>query len=653
MVNEKVGVYICHCGGNISDYVDVEAVKKQVENIPGVALAKTMMFTCSDSAQQDIIKDIKDYGLDAIVVASCSPKLHQHTFRKVAERAGLNPYKYVQANIREQVSWAHSNDPKGATEKAIGVVRGAISRARLSVELEPIEIESYSAVLIIGAGVSGLRAALAFSQLGINVYIIEKSPFVGGRIVQWSNLYPAGSEGESVLSDLIAEIKRRDNITIFTNAELVEKSGCVGNFSAKIKIYPRFVIKNSDHFLEAIQKCPVEFPDDFNFGLTKKKAIYKPYENAYPELPAIDREKCNKCGECAKVCGDAIDLNQKENFIALKVGTILVTTGFDPYTPKVGEFGYGTSRNIITLQELERILAMNRQQNDFVFGNQKINNIAFIYCVGSRQKKEEGKKVNEYCSRYCCTAAIFTSLDLIKRFPYLNIYHLFRDIRTYGKNELFYDDASKKGIVFIKYDENDPPTVILKNGSLEVSVNDVLTDRENLELQVDLVVLVTGMVPRSNGGLSGILKIPTGRDGFFNEIHPKLKPVETVIGGIYISGTSQGPKNVQESVSSALSAVSKASSLLIKGKVELEPNIASVDENLCIWCGKCLEACPYEAIAKISNGEKEIAYVMRGICKGCGACAPVCPTDAIQIMGYTDSEIMENINSMINKAGDA
>jgi heterodisulfide reductase subunit A len=651
MVNEKIGVYICHCGGNISDYVDVEAVKKAVENIPGVALAKTNMFVCSDAAQQEIIKDIKEEGLDAIVIASCSPKLHQHTFRRVAEQAGLNPYKYVHANVREQVSWAHSDDPKGATEKAIGVVRSAIARARLAVELEPIKVKSYPAVLVIGAGISGLRAALAFSQIGIQVYCIEKSPFVGGRIAQWSSLYPDGLEGRSVLSNLIAEIKKRDNITIFTNAELVEKSGSAGSFAVKIRIYPRFVIKNSGRFTEAMQKCPVEVSDDFNFGLTKRKAIYKPYEGCYPELPAIDREACNKCGECVKVCGDAIDLSQKESLIELRVGAILVTTGFDPYEPKVGEFGYGKSRNVITLYELERILDMNPQRNEFVFQNQKINNIAFIYCVGSRQKKEEGKKVNEYCSRYCCTAAVFTSLNLVKRFPYLNVYHIFRDIRTYGKNELFYEAASKTGNIFIKYDENNLPTVTLKNGSLVVSVNDLLTDKVNLEIPVDLVVLVTGMVPRSDKTLLDVLKIPVGRDGFFNEIHPKLRPVETVISGIFIAGACQGPKNVQESVSSALSAVSKASSWLLKGEITIEPTVASVDENLCSWCGKCLEACPYEAIIKVSKGKKEIASVKKESCKGCGACAPVCPYDAIQVMSYTDREITEGICSMIKVGG--
>ncbi|MEM0161132.1 MAG: CoB--CoM heterodisulfide reductase iron-sulfur subunit A family protein [Thermoplasmata archaeon] len=652
MVNEKIGVYICYCGGNISDYVNVETVKKQVENIPGVALAKTMMFTCSDSSQEEIINDIKEKGLDAIVVASCSPKLHQHTFRKVAERAGLNPYKYVQANIREQVSWAHSDNPKGATEKAIGVVKGAISRARLAIDLQPIEIESYASVIIIGGGVSGLTAALQFSKLGINVYLIENSPFIGGRIVQWSQLYPAGEKGKEVLSNIVSEIKKRENITLFTNAELIEKSGCVGNFTVKIKLSPRFVLKNSDHFAEAIEKCPIDYPDDFNFGLTRKKAIYSAPEGAYPTLPVIDAKICTKCGECVKICGDAINLEQKEEIITLKAGAILVTTGFDPYTPNNGEFGYGSSKYVITLPQLERILAMSEQQKDLVFENKKIDNIAFIYCVGSRQKKEEGKKVNEYCSRYCCTSAIFTSLELLKKHSSLKIYHLFRDIRTYGKNELFYDEASRKGVIFIKYDENDPPKVTSKKEYLLVSVNDILTDNELLEIPADLVVLVTGMVTRDQDGLSRVLKIPSGRDGFYNEIHPKLKPVETVIGGIYIAGTAQGPKNVQESVASALSAVSKASSLLMKGKVELEPNIASVDDNLCVWCNKCLEVCPYEAISKISNGEKEIAYILRGLCKGCGACVPVCPNDAIQVLGYTDEEILESISSMASKVGD-
>ncbi|HEU12529.1 MAG TPA: CoB--CoM heterodisulfide reductase iron-sulfur subunit A family protein [Euryarchaeota archaeon] len=651
MLNERIGVYICRCGGNISDYVDVEAVKRNVEKIPGVVLTKVMMFTCSDSAQEEIINDIKDNHLDAIVVASCSPKLHQHTFRKVAERAGLNKYKYIQANIREQVSWAHSDNPKGATEKATNVIKGAINRARLATDLMPIEIQSNSSVAIIGGGVSGLTAALQFSDLGINVYLIEKSPFIGGRILQWSQIYPTGDNGKYLLSNIINEIKKRQNITIFTNAELIEKFGSVGDFTIKIKIHPRFVVKNSDHFEEAIQKCPVSYPDDFNFGLTERKAIYRMPEGAYPELPVIDAKICTKCGECAKICGDAINLDQKEDIVTLKVGAILVTTGFDPYTPASNEFGYGSTKYVITLPQLERILSLNEKQKDLVFENKRIENIVFIYCVGSRQKKEEGKRVNEYCSRYCCTSAIFTSLELLKKYPQMRIFHLFRDIRTYGKNELFYDEASRKGIIFIKYDDNNPPKVIPNKDDLIVSVNDILTDNELLEIQTDLVVLVTGMVPRNNEDLTKVLKIPTGRDGFYNEIHPKLKPVETVIGGVYIAGTAQGPKNVQESVSSALSAVSKASSFLLKGKVELEPNIANVDTNLCIWCNKCFEACPYGAITKVSKGDKEVANVLSGLCKGCGACVPVCPNDAIQILGYTDEEILGMIKGMANKEG--
>ncbi|MGC8644665.1 MAG: 4Fe-4S binding protein [Thermoplasmata archaeon] len=641
-------MYICHCGGNISDYVDVKKVKEKLEGTPGVALIKTMMFTCSDSSQQEIISDIKEKGLDAVVIASCSPKLHQFTFRNVAKRAGLNQYKYVQANIREQVSWAHSNDPKGATEKAISVIRGAISRAREAEALEPIGIQSSRSVLIIGGGVSGLRSALEFSKIGVNVYLIEKSPFLGGRLMQWAQLFPSGESGRNVAGKLVEDVTRRENITVMTNAQLIEKAGCVGNFSVKIKIWPRGVVKRSDKFQEAIQKCPVEYEDEYEFGIGKRKAIFL-REGSYPGLPAIDFEKCTRCGECAKICGDAVDLQQREEVIELNVGAIVVATGFDPYTPKSGEFGYGKFKRVITLPMLERYLSHSTGKGRLIIDGREIKSAAFIYCVGSRQHREEGKDVNEYCSRYCCTSSIFVSLHLKKDYPHLNIYHLFRDIRTYGKNELYYEDASRRGVVFVKYDEDDPPTVTSDGDSLMVSVTDLLTDRERLEIPVDLVVLVTGMVPRENGSLTQILKIPTGRDRFFNEVHPKLKPVETTIAGIYLAGTSQGPKNTQESISSALSAVSKASSLLMKGKIELEPNVAHVNEEICEWCGKCAEACPYDAIRKVQINGKEVATIEEGICKGCGACVPYCPVNAIQVLGYSDKEIMAEIDAMAAK----
>ena len=652
MPNERIGVYICHCGGNISDYVDVESVKSSGKDIPGVEITKTMMFACSDSSQQEIIADIRERNLDAIVVASCSPKLHQHTFREVASRAGLNPYKYVQANLREQVSWAHSDDLRGATSKAIMVVRGAVSRAKHSQDLHPIEVQSIPSVLIVGAGISGLRAALAFSSLDISVYLIEKSPFVGGRVAQWNRLFPDQADGKRLVRDLVSDIRKRENITIFTGAQITEKSGCIGNLTVKVRITPRYVSKDCDHFAEAIEQCPVEVPDDFTFGVSKRKAIYMPYNQAYPPYPTIDQGSCTECGICSDLCGDSINLKQREQTTTLNVGAILVTTGFDPYVPSQGEFGYGTSNKVVTLPELEQLVAPSNVDGDLIIHGIRIRSIAFIYCVGSRQHKQEGAHTNEYCSRYCCTSATFTSLELARRYPSLKMYHLYRDIRTYGKNELFYEAASRNGIVYLKYDESEPPRVVSRDNEMHVFVRDLLTEKEELDIPADLVVLVTGMTPRKDDSLSGALKIPAGRDGFFNEIHPKLKPVETIIGGIYIAGAGQGPKNVQESITSSLSAVAKASSLLMKGVIELEPNVAKVDEDACTWCGRCSEACPYEAISKRDQNGKEIAIVNGGICKGCGGCIPVCPYDAIQVRGYTDEEILGTINSIFAN-GDA
>jgi len=645
MVNKRIGVYICHCGGNISDYVDVAMVREAIEHEEGVVVARTMMFACSDSSQQQMIEDIRNYKLDAMVVASCSPKLHELTFRGVAMRAGLNPYKYIQVNLREQCSWAHSDKPKEATKKAIRLVRAGIAKARDAVGLKPIEIKSVPNVLVIGGGVAGMEAAIKLADAGINVYLIEKSPFLGGRVAQWDTVFPSGRKGIEIVSKLFEEIKKRENIVVFTNAELLSKGGCVGDFHVRIRVNPRYVTKKCDRFEEAIKACPVEVPDEFNFGLSMRKAIYKPYDGSYPELPAIDMESCTKCGECMKICGDAIDLNAKPEEIELNVGAIIVATGFDPYVPREGEYGYKKHGNVVTLYELERMLAMSTG-NKLTVNGREIESIVFIYCVGSRQLPRGEGRVNEYCSRYCCTATMHTAIRMKERFNNIRMYHLFRDIRTYGKYEVYYEKACRDGNIFIKYSENDPPKVLIEDDRLKVVVKDLLTENMEIEIYPDLVVLVTGMIPRVNKELNEVLKIPVGRDGFYNEIHPKLRPVETVIDGVYIVGTSQGPKMINESVMSALSAVSKAEGLLIRKRVELEPLTAFVHEDKCEWCGKCLEACPYEAIEKVSIDGKEVARVIDALCKGCGACAPVCPVDAIELKGYTDKQIMSMIDAL-------
>ncbi len=567
MSERRIGVYICHCGGNISDYVDVERVKKGIEHEEGVTVAKTTMFTCSDAAQQEIIEDIQEQKLDGMVVASCSPTLHLFTFRGVAERAGLNPYQYVQVNLREQCSWAHNNLPEQATEKAINMVKAGIANARLTLPLEKTRIDTVPRALVIGAGIAGLRVALALSDLGIAAFVTEKSDRVGGWVAGFGRMYPHDRRGSELVADLVGEIEKRENIKIYTESELIEKAGSIGDFNVKLKV--------------------------------------------------------------------------KNEQVSLNVGSIVVTTGFASYQPKDGEFAYGTD-GVLTLPEFKQLL--DGCDGNLVYKDKPVGSVTYIYCVGSREKPGEG--ANEYCSRYCCNAAVHASSVAHELSPGLNQFHLYRDIRTYGKYELLYEDARRKGALFIKFNSDEPPLVEKTNGRFQVKVKDVLTYGEELEIESDLVVLATGMEPSPNQALRNVLKLPVSLDGFFKEIHPKLRPVETVIDGVFIAGTAQAPRNSAESVASALAATAKSAALLMKGYVELEPLIAMVDKETCTWCDKCTAACPYSAIEKVSHGEKEIAEIMPSLCKGCGCCVPACPVGALNIKGYTDLQIRSMIDAM-------
>jgi len=580
----KIGVYICHCGGNISDHVDVENVRAEVEKEVGVTVTKTSIFTCSDASQQDIIRDIQEQQLDGLVVASCSPKLHLMTFRAAAQRAGLNPFQYVQVNIREQCSWAHSDDDAGATRKAIGLVRGGIEKVRRQEALTPIRVTSVKRVLIIGAGIAGLRAALAMADLGVEVFIIEKEAAAGGMVGRLGNMYPSGKAGGEIIASLLREVRTRSAITLFCGAELIEKTGHIGDFELKIKV-------------------------------------------------------------TTAVAGG----RTQEDTIPLNVGAVIVATGFENYGPRPDEYGWGRD-DVITLPEFERLI---RQDGERLLHNgREILRVAFIYCVGSRQAGPS-ETDNHYCSRYCCTAAVHTSLSAQNQFTGLRAFHLYRDIRTYGKFELVYEEAAKAGAVFLRFSETDPPRVGAGGDGLHVSVRDLLTAGEEIEIGVDLVVLVTGMVARRNDELTKILKLPRGADRFYNEIHAKLRPVETVIDGAYIAGSCQGPKNAGESSAAALSAVAKAASLLVKGYVDLQPFVAYIMGDRCRWCGECEKACPYSAIDKIAYGDKEIARVTDALCKGCGGCLPVCPLDASQLKGYTDEQMESMIDAFVREASDA
>jgi heterodisulfide reductase subunit A len=563
----RLGVYICYCGGNISDYVDCEVVRDAIADEDGVAIARTTMFACSDAAQQEMIDDIHELDLDGMVVASCSPTLHQLTFRGVAERAGLNPYLYTQVNLREQCSWAHTDQPEAATRKAVQMVRAGIAKARLSEPLEKLKVNTVPRVLVVGAGITGLRAALAISDLGLSVTVVEREDHVGGWVGGFGRMYPHDRSGAELVAGSLAELQRRDNVTIYTRAELVEKSGSVGDLSVVLD-----------------------------------------------------------------VAGERV---------ALSVGAIVVATGFDVYRPEEGEYGYGQA-GVVTLPEFKS--ALDGSNGPILHGGRPVRSVAFIYCVGSRC--EFCQHGHHYCSRYCCAAAIHASLLAHERVPGLEQYHLYRDIRTYGKYELLYTKARAQGSVFIEFDQEAPPSVEADGDGCRVTVADLLTGGKELELRADVVVLVTAMQPRSNERLDQVLKLPVGLDGFLKEVHPKLRPVETVIDGIFIAGAAQAPRSSAESVACALAAAVKSAALLKKGSVELEPLIAVVDPYLCTWCGKCTEVCPYGAIEKVAFDGKEVAVVSGVICKGGGTCVPVCPEKAIQVRGSTGSQITAMIDAM-------
>ena len=572
MSNCRIGTFVCHCGGNISDYVEVEAVRAAAEQEDGVAVAKTFLFACSDAAQQEMAEIVQREKLDGIVIASCSPKLHLSTFRAMALRAGLNPYLYSQVNVREQCSWAHRHAHGPATAKAIQLVRAGIARTRLGVPLTELRVETVPRALVVGAGVAGMRAALALADMGLAVYLVERAQRVGGRVPSWGKMFPNDREGAEMVDTLLRSVRERENITLFTGAEVAGKSGTVGDFTVEVRV-------------------------------------------AGGEM------------------------------LALEVGAIVVATGFDPYAPKDGEFGHGLP-GVVTLPEFRELLSASK--GTIRYQGRPVRNVVYVYCVGSRQSSAEpGTKANTYCSRFCCNAAVHTALLASEVDPSVNQFHLYRDMRTYGKNEILFEEAGRQGSVFVRYTEDAPPAVDRVDGGLVVKARDDLLGGEELEIPADLVVLVTGMVPRENADLINVLKLPVDAGGFFNEIHPKLRPVETVVDGVFIAGSAQGPKTLAESVASALAAVSKGAALLLKGYVNLSPQVAKVDAERCTWCGECAASCPYDgAVQKVVCGEKEVATISAAICKGCGGCVPVCAPEAIDLEGYTNAQMRAMIDAL-------
>lgn len=656
----RIGVYICHCGVNIAGVVDVEDVAKYVEKLPNVVLAKHYVYTCSAPAQEMIKEDIKQYGLNRVIVASCSPRMHEVTFRRVVEEGGLNPYLFEMTNIREQCSWVHADKPKEATKKAKDLIRMSVAKARLLEPLQKREVEVTRRALIIGAGVSGIRAALDLAERGFDVYLVEKAASVGGRMAQLNRLYPTDEYALDVLKPMVEAVVSNPKIKLLTNSELEAVEGFIGNFKAKITIKPRYVDEKCDACGKCEPVCPIEVPNEFDFGLSKRKAIYLPFPNAAPRSYFIDDKNCNKCGKCVEVCEKgAINLEQRPEEVEADVGTIIVATGHDLYDPPEGEYGYNVYENVITMPQLERLLNKNGPTGgELRFNGVTPQSVVFISCVGARQEPGvyqptgQDQQLNQYCSRVCCMAALKNALEIKEKCPDTRVYYLYRDIRTFGRgHEDYYRKAGESGILFLEYKPEAPPVVSGNPNGLTVTVQDVLTNNEVLTIPADLVVLNVSMVPRADASdIQTKLKIARGIDGFFQEAHAKLRPLETPSDGIYLAGTAQGPKDITDSAAMGSAAAAKAAIPLAKGKVELEPIVAFIDLTKCDGCAMCVEPCAFNAIIIEEYEEegtiKKRAVVNEALCKGCGACAATCPPKCIYVKHFT----LDQISAMINAA---
>jgi len=644
----RIGVYTCYCGGNISDVVECEKVAQVLSQLPNVVVARTNMSMCSDAGQAMIEDDIKTMDLNRVIIGACAPSLHEKTFRSTVSRAGLNPYLYHHVGIREQDSWVHKGEPDRATEKAIRLMAAGLGKSRCLQPLEPITLDAEEHALVIGGGVAGLRSALDIARNDIHVTLIEKSPFLGGRMAQLETVFPTEESARESLHVLIQEVIEHPNIDVLTMAQLEKIEGYVGDFQVTIHQDSRGVTEDTAE--ASMSACDIEVEDEFNYGLTKRKVIYRAYPGCYPSTPAVDWENCPDGKLKIKLNGNVKVLENEPQKHELKVGAIVMATGFNPYVPREGEYGYGEIPEVITLAQLIRLLALLEGGKELEWNGHPVRDIALIHCVGSRQidginEPQPDGQINPYCSRVCCTASLHT-MNLVKEsFPSTNIFELYQDIRTYGRgHEEYYIDALNNMVRFVRYHGTELPEVLkAPEGDTHpvlVKVNDHLTWGEEIEIPADLVVLAGGFMPRQIDDLIKNLKISPGNDRFLAEVHPKLQPVETAVPGVVLAGTAQGPMNIQESCASAAAAAAKVCILLGKGYVELEPFVAQVNQERCDGSGQCVEVCCYEdaiALQTFSENGKELkkAVVTPANCVGCGVCVSACPNHAIDVQGWT------------------
>lgn len=655
----KIGFYVCHCGTNIAGTVDVASVAKYAANLPGVAVSRDYKYMCSDPGQDLIGDDIREHGLNRIVVAACSPCLHEATFRTATARAGLNPFFCHLVNIREHASWVHT-DRAAATAKVYDLIRAACGRVRHHKALERKRVNVRPEVLVVGGGIAGIQAALTIAESGKKVYLVEREPTIGGHMAMFDKTFPTLDCAACILTPKMSQVKAHPNITLWTYSEVSSVEGFVGNFKVKVRRKPRYVDEElCVGCMECVDACiykEPKFADDFNQRLGKRKPVYMSFPQATPKVVQIDPETCLhfKTGKCKQPCiascsRNAFDFNQQERFEDIEVGAIIVATGFKPFDPvRSPKYGYGHFPNVYTSLEVERLVNSAGPTGGEVVmrDGRKPRSVGIVHCVGSRNLQ-----TNRWCSRVCCMYSLKLA-HLIKEHTHAEVYNFYIDMRTPGKGyEEFYNQLLEEGVHFIRgkvAEVTDWAMTPEEEGKLVMRVEDTLAGFVR-RIPVDMVVLAVGLEPQADAqDVRRMFNISCSSEGFFLERHPKLAPVDTATDGVYLAGACQGPKDIPESVAQAGAAAAQAMALIDKGYIEMEPNAAFIDSEECSGCKSCIPLCPYSAISFDEATVK--AVINEALCKGCGTCVAACPSGSIKQNLFEDVEIFSEIEEVLANA---
>ena len=659
----RIGVFVCWCGSNIAATVDVKAVAETLGREPGVVYAADYQYMCSEAGQNLLVQAIGQYKLTGVVICSCSPRMHEATFRKAAARAGLNPYLVEIANIREQCSWIHK-DRQVATEKAIILGRAAIAKVQLNAPLAAGQSPVTKRALVIGGGIAGIQTALDIAEAGFPVDIVEKEPTIGGKMAQIDKTFPTLDCAACILTPKMVDAAQNENIDILAYAQVEKVEGFVGNFTVTIRHKARYVdpTKCTGCGL-CTEKCPQKLvPNAFNLGLDNRRAIYIPFAQAVPKIATIDPAYCTKlntgkCGVCAKVCtAGAIDYQQTDRLEQRQYGAIVAATGFQPISlEKFGEYAYQQSPDVVTSLEFERLMNAAGPTGGTLLrpsDGKHPHTLVFVQCVGSRCQGDGRGKT--YCSKICCMYTAKHAMLCREKYPDTEVYVFYIDVRTPGKNfDEFYRRAVEEyGVHYIK---GQVGKVVPQNGVLKVQASDLLENRQ-LHIDADMVILATAMEPDPTArALATQLTASMDTNDFFTEVHPKLRPVESPTAGVFLSGACQGPKDIPDTVAQAGAAAAKVIGLLVKDHLTCNPCVAKPDELMCNGCSACAQVCPYGAITYVDKDfrgpnrttlRRRVAQVNPAVCQGCGACTVTCPSGAMDLLGFSNRQILAEVDAI-------